>query len=113
MASTEDTQKLVSAKKVTAQATTLQTVSESSLNHESAHTPAGQIDQSQAEIRYLEVLRLEQLGPPQTEADAQTRVSLLVDASNEGFAPASTLLGQWHFLGHYVKRSILSAVLFF
>lgn len=113
MASTEDTQKLVSAKKVTAQATTLQTVSESSLNHESAHTPAGQIDQSQAEIRYLEVLRLEQLGPPQTEADAQTRVSLLVDASNEGFAPASTLLGQWHFLGHYVKRSIQSAVLFF
>ncbi|MBO3655910.1 SEL1-like repeat protein [Acinetobacter bereziniae] len=68
---------------------------------------------SQAEAWYIEVLKLEQQGFAQTEQDAQARVDLLVNASNQDFAPASTLLGQWHVLGRYLNQSIPSAILFF
>ncbi|WP_227567541.1 hypothetical protein [Acinetobacter bereziniae] len=68
---------------------------------------------SQAEAWYIEVLKLEQQGFAQTEQEAQARVDLLVNASNQDFAPASTLLGQWHVLGRYLNQSIPSAILFF
>ncbi|RZG47317.1 tetratricopeptide repeat protein [Acinetobacter wuhouensis] len=67
----------------------------------------------QAETWYVEVFKKEQQGYAQTEQEAQARVDLLVNASNQGFAPASTLLGQWHVLGHYVNQSIQAAILFF
>lgn len=68
---------------------------------------------SQAETWYIDVLKLEQQGLAQNEQDAQARVDLLVNASNQNFAPASTLLGQWHVLGRYVNQSVQSALLFF
>ena len=67
----------------------------------------------QAEAWYIDVLELEQQGLAQNEQDAQARVDLLVNASNQNFAPASTLLGQWHVLGRYVNQSVQSAILFF
>jgi uncharacterized protein len=71
------------------------------------------VENSQAEVWYIEVLKLEQQGFAKTEQEAQARVDLLVKASNQDFAPASTLLGQWHVLGRYLNQSIQSAILFF
>ena len=68
---------------------------------------------NQAEAWYVDVLKKEQQGYAQNEQEAQARVDLLVNASNQNFAPASTLLGQWHVLGHYVNQSIQAAILFF
>lgn len=74
---------------------------------------SSELNHNQVEAWYAEVLKREQQGFAQNEQEAQTRVDLLVNASNQNFAPASTLLGQWHVLGHYVNQSIQSAILFF
>lgn len=64
-------------------------------------------------VNYQHILDLEKQGAAKTDQDAQQRVDILVNASNDNFAAASMLLGQWHFLGHYVEQNIESAVLFF
>ncbi|MDQ9020612.1 sel1 repeat family protein [Acinetobacter sichuanensis] len=62
---------------------------------------------------YQYVVDLEKKGIAQTNQEAQRRVDLLIHASNENFAAASTCLGQWHLIGHYVSKDIESAILFF
>lgn len=74
---------------------------------------SNELNHNQAEVWYVDVLKREQQGYAQNEQEAQARVDLLVNASNQNFAPASTLLGQWHVLGHYVNQSIQAAILFF
>ena len=66
-----------------------------------------------AEAGFQWVLQSEQQGQAQSDEDAQKRVDLLVQASNQNYAAASTLLGQWHLLGHYVPQDVQSAILFF
>lgn len=62
---------------------------------------------------YQHVLELEKIGFAQSNQDAQQRVDLLVNASNDNFAAASTRLGQWHLIGHYLPQDIESSILFF
>lgn len=62
---------------------------------------------------YQQVIDLEKQSWAQTDQDAQQRVDLLVNASNDNFAAASTCLGQWHLLGHYVPQDLEAAILFF
>lgn len=64
-------------------------------------------------VNYQHVLALEQQNIAYTDQEAQQRVDILVNASNNNFAAASTRLGQWHLLGHYVSQNIESAILFF
>lgn len=45
--------------------------------------------------------------------EAQTRINLLMSASNQNIGAASLLLGQWHLTGHYVNKDIAQAILFF
>lgn len=85
----------------------------SEISKETAKLQSNEPINSQAEVWYNDIVNKEQQGFAQNEQEAQARVNLLVEASNLNFAPASTLLGQWHILGHYVNQSVQSAVLFF
>ena len=72
-----------------------------------------QVQQGDPKACFEWVVHCEQQTHATTEQEAQARVNLLVQASNENFAPASLLLGQWYFTGRYVQQDIDSAILFF
>lgn len=71
------------------------------------------VDGDDHAANYQHVLELEKIGFAQSNQDAQHRVDLLVNASNNSFAAASTRLGQWHLIGHYLPQDIESSILFF
>lgn len=59
------------------------------------------------------VEHFERKGAAPNLLEAQTRINLLTNASNQNIGAASILLGHWHLTGHYVNKDIAQAILFF
>ncbi|OTG80677.1 tetratricopeptide repeat protein [Acinetobacter sp. ANC 4648] len=72
-----------------------------------------QVQQDHPEACYQWVVDSESIAVANSDEQAQQRIDLLVNASNQNHAAASILLGQWHVLGHYVTQNLDAAILFF
>lgn len=55
----------------------------------------------------------ERKGQASNMLEAQTRINLLIEASNKNVGAASVLLGHWYLTGHYVTSDTAKAILFF
>lgn len=62
---------------------------------------------------YQLVEHFEQKALAQNQLEAQNRIQLLQDASNQGIGAASLMLGRWYLTGHYVSKDTAKAILFF